>query len=475
MKKIILALILIASYVLVNAQLQFDALTFSPKFPKAGQTVNFKYDATLSPLIDEKKVDVVVYIFSTSNYKVLEPKTIKSGKTYSGSFKLDSNTNCIAFGFSADKEKDANTGKGYIVPVYTAANTPVKDYYSSMNNLQSGYGEYLFGMSNDAAKGLASLEEGIRQFPDLKADPMFFGSYLRAVNTVKKKDAPPIILSELQQFENRGNLTETGYSTLIQWYTKDKRKEKSDSLTAAMKAAFPDGSWKKSELGMNFNKEKDPAKKLELYNDYIAKYPPAADNKFVIDNFKSQLANAYANAKDYAAFNQWNKDLSKAAQASNNNNIAWAMAEAGENLEEAKKMSAVATGWAKNETLKPAEKKPDYATNKQWEEQRKYQYAMYADTYAFILYQTGDFKNGLPYAKDAAVSAKNKNAEYNERYSLLLEKVMPAATVKKEIEQFVKDGAASTKTKELLKKLYTAEKKSDAGYDEYLTGNGCQT
>ena len=165
MKKIFLALILLASYVLVNAQVQFDALTFTPKFPKTGQTVNFKYDAALSPLIDEKKVDVVVYIFSTSNYKVLEPKTLKAGKTYSGSFKLDSNTNCIAFGFSADKEKDANAGKGYIVPVYAANNAPVKDYYSSMNNLQSGYGEYLLGMSNDAAKGLASLEEGIKQFP----------------------------------------------------------------------------------------------------------------------------------------------------------------------------------------------------------------------------------------------------------------------------------------------------------------------
>jgi thiol-disulfide isomerase/thioredoxin len=47
-------------------------------------------------------------------------------------------------------------------------------------------------------------------------------------------------------------------------------------------------------------------------------------------------------------------------------------------------------------------------------------------------------------------------------------KITPTALAKKEIEQFVRDGAASSKTKELLKELYIAEKKSDAGYAEYL-------
>ena len=131
-------------------------------------------------------------------------------------------------------------------------------------------------------------------------------------------------------------------------------------------------------------------------------------------------------------------------------------------------MSLSATTYAKTEFQKPTEKKPDYLTNKQWQGQRKNQYGMYADTYAFIMYQTGDYKTGFSYAKDAAAASEFKNTEYNERYSQLMEKVLPAATVKKEIEQFVKDGAASSKTKAILRTLYVAEKKSDAGYDNYL-------
>ncbi len=58
--------------------------------------------------------------------------------------------------------------------------------------------------------------------------------------------------------------------------------------------------------------------------------------------------------------------LDKATMATNDNNIAWGMAEADESIEDAKKMSASATAYAKAEMLKPTEKKPETATTKQW-------------------------------------------------------------------------------------------------------------
>ncbi|MBK8494198.1 MAG: TlpA family protein disulfide reductase [Chitinophagaceae bacterium] len=98
----------------------------------------------------------------------------------------------------------------------------------------------------------------------------------------------------------------------------------------------------------------------------------------------------------------------------------------------------------------------------------KHGYGMYADTYAYILYNMDDYKNGYQYAKESAIINEFKNAEYNERYAQLLVKVMSAPVAKKEIEQFVKAGTATSKTKGLLKEIYVNEKKSDAGYTEYL-------
>ena len=180
------------------------------------------------------------------------------------------------------------------------------------------------------------------------------------------------------------------------------------------------------------------------------------------------MALAYGKAKDFKSYYEWSKGLSKAIVASNNNNLAWEMAEADENLEEAKKMAADASSYSKNELQHPTEKKPDEYTAKQWEDQRKSSYAMFGDTYAFILYKLGDYKTAYPIAKEAATINKLKDAEYNERYAMLAEKVIPTADAKKLIAQFVKDGVATAKVKEALKNLYIKENRSDNGFDAYL-------
>ena len=197
-------------------------------------------------------------------------------------------------------------------------------------------------------------------------------------------------------------------------------------------------------------------------------YPPNKEERPLVGVFKKSIAAAYHKEKNYDAFKIWSKSMSMADKSSLYNNEAWDMALAKKDLIYAKQISYEATTWAKKEMVTPTEKKPDYFSKKDWERERKSQYAMYGDTYAFILYQLGDYKNGFQYAKEAAAINEFKNAEYNERYAQLLLKVMPAATAKKEVEQFVQDGVASSKTKALLKDLYVAEKKSDKGYEDYL-------
>lgn len=92
---------------------------------------------------------------------------------------------------------------------------------------------------------------------------------------------------------------------------------------------------------------------------------------------------------------------------------------------------------------------------------------MYADSYAFILYQLGDYKAGLPYAKEAATINELKDAELNERYALLAQKELPAAAATKLIEGFIINDNATAKTKEALKELYTQKNKNEAGFDVY--------
>jgi pentatricopeptide repeat protein len=468
MKKVFFTLALFICILQLTAQVTFTALIFSPQHPQANSKISFEYNSNYTPLIRQKNIEIIVYLFSDKGQKVVEPKTTNVAGIYKGILQLDSNTTAIAFSFVADKEKDINGSKGYIIPIYNNTKQPVDGYYTAACNLQNGFGENLFGMQTDAAKGLAILEDGIKINPALKSKPQFLGQYISMIIKVKKKDGIPIIYEELKWFEEKGNLTEAGYNTLIQAYSRNKRKEKADSLTSSMKSAYPNGDWQKNEAGMAFNKEKDAAKKKILFDEYVAKYGADEKNKFFVDNFKGQLALAYAQAKDYTNYKILTKQMNKGAMAMSYNSVAWTKAEKGEELTMVKGMAQEATAYAKSEILKPTQKKEEYFTNKQWEENRKNTYAMFGDTYAYILYQLGDYKTGLPIAKEAATINKLKDAEYNERYALLAEKAMPLAESKKLIEGFVRDGAANSKIKEVLKSLYKTEKKSETGFDDYL-------
>jgi thiol-disulfide isomerase/thioredoxin len=469
MKKIIFTLGFLVFIMQLSAQVTFSALSFSPQYPQANTKVNFEYNSNYSPLIRQKNIEIVAYLFSEKGLKIVEPTTKNNTGIYKGILQLDSNTTAIAFTFGTDKEKDINSSKGYIIPIYTNKKIPVEGYYSSACYLQNGLGESLFAMETDPAKGLALLEENIILNPKIKNNPEFFNQYLSVLGKAKKKEAAPIIASELQNFESKGNLTEHGYNILIERYARDKKKEKADSLTAAMKTAYPNGEWKINELSMVFYKEKDVAKKKTLFDEFVNKFGLDEKNKFLLDNFKGQLAQTYAEAKDYRSYKALTKQMNKATMASTHNNVAWGMAEKGEDLAMAKEMAQEATAYAKAEITKPTEKKQDYITNKKWEESRKGNYAMFGDTYAFILYQLGEYKTGLPIAKEAATINKLKDAGYNERYALLAEKAMPMVESKKLIEGFVKNGAASAKTKEILERLFNKEKKRENGaFETYL-------
>jgi len=176
--------------------------------------------------------------------------------------------------------------------------------------------------------------------------------------------------------------------------------------------------------------------------------------------------------KDYENFKKSIVDLNitdKTDLAGLYNSAAWEMQKTSENLPLAEEISRLATAYTKEAWQNPT-KKPDYYTQKQWEENNKYTYAMYADTYGMVLYRMGEYKKGLPYAKESAVIInKGKSPDQNNTYALLAEKALPKKQYTKELEQFIKDGKSTSEIKDILKRAYVKDKKSEAGFDDYIT------
>ncbi|HZI69183.1 MAG TPA: TlpA disulfide reductase family protein, partial [Hanamia sp.] len=77
---------------------------------------------------------------------------------------------------------------------------------------------------------------------------------------------------------------------------------------------------------------------------------------------------------------------------------------------------------------------------------------------------------GFRFSEEAALKIeKGKNADENNTYALLAEKVLPARKYVPQLEQFVKEGKATSSVKDILKRAYIKKHKSEKGYDEYIT------
>ena len=473
METIFLLFISILAVAVLPAQPNFTALQLNPVYPGQNSGVEFVYNQSLSSLIRKEPIKVAVYLIG-KEIKAMEPTLKHYGSNYKGSVQTDSTTNAIAFVFYAGEEKDVNANKGYVVPVYNNKKEPVRGYYGAAANLWGGgMSDYFLGIEANTGVALMVLEEGIAKDPQLKYDPEFLGNYFNFLSRAKKKEAKHLITKELQLFAAKPNLSEIDYTLIAQWYDRFKEKNVADSFRNIMKTTYPKGNWVKADatnaLVLSLRAKKPADEKKAQVEEFLKQN--SSDNQESIKEFlQQQVANAYVQEKNWKGLFEYAKNLTAASRASMFNNVSWNMAEEGiENIQEAKRMSYEATSWAENEVKAPTEKKPAMLTGLQWEEQRKRNFAMYADTYAFILYQNETYKEGLPYAKSAATYNKFADAEYNERYALLAEKALPASEAQKLIEGFVKSGKASAKTKAALKNIYVKEKGSDTGYAAYLT------
>ena len=268
---------------------------------------------------------------------------------------------------------------------------------------------------------------------------------------------------------------EVDYSNLENLYMLAKLPEQQKFVIGVKKEKFPNGRWVISETLQKYSQEKDIDKKKEMLIDIIAKTETDENWKGIKQNlgyYKTQIPQAYLAKKDYVNFKKSIEELNitdKTELASLYNNTAWEMQKTSENLVLAEELSRFATTSAKDSWQNPG-KKPDYYTQKQWTENNRYTYALYADTYGMVMYRMGEYKKGLSYAKDAAmVVNKGKDPDQNNTYALLAEKALPKKQYVKELEQFVKDGKSTSEIKDILKRAYVKDKKSDAGFDEYIT------
>lgn len=467
-KKQFFTALLLLGVITVTAQKKF---TYSPEKPRAGDVITFTYEPAGDIANTIKVVDGVIYQVGKQGNKADDIVMEKKAGKYTGTITTDTATNFLYLGFSADKKFDNNFNEGYYIQFYEN-DKPREGSYSSLAGFYQYSGRQV-GLDANNEKALAAYEKEFELYPDNKKNNLY--SYVRLQTLLKKDDAPKIVQKEIESLVKSGLKEEIDYSNLENLYTLAKLPEQQKFIAGVKKEKFPNGRWTVSDVLQKYSQEKDVEKKKAILNDIISKTETDENWKTVKPNlgyYKSLIPRTYLANKDYDNFKKSIADLNitdKTELAGLYNSAAWEMQKTSDHLPLAEEFSGLATTYAKEAWQNPG-KKPDYYTQKQWTENNKYMYAMYADTYGMVLYRMGQYKKGLTYAKESAMTVNNgKDPDQNNTYALLAEKALSKKQYVKELEQFVKDGKSTSEIKDVLKRAYVKNKKSESGFDDYIT------
>lgn len=458
-------------FVAVTTQAQ-QKFTYTPEKPKPGDVITFTYEPAGDIANTIKPVEGIVYQNGMAKRTADDIVLQKSAGKYSGSFTIDTGMHFIYLSFSADKKFDNNFNDGYTIILYND-DKPRDGAYMALSGFYQYWGRQL-GVDRNNEKALAAMEKEFELYPDNKKKYLI--SYVSTLAAIKKDDAPKIVQKEIESLLKAGLKEETDYSNLESLYQLAKSPEQMKFVSSVKKEKFPNGKWVVNETLNKFYQEQDIEKKKILLAEISNKIETDENWKYLkpnLPNIKAQIAYAYLAKKDWPNFKQAVADANiedKAQLASLYNSAAWEMQKTSDNLPLAEEFSKFATNYYKEQWKNPTAKKPDNMTQKQWTENNKYMYAMFADTYGMVMYRMGEHKKGFPYAKDAAIVVNNgKDADQNNTYALLAEKVLPKKQYVKEIEQFVMDAKSTSEMKDILKRAYVKDKKTEAGFDEYIT------
>jgi thiol-disulfide isomerase/thioredoxin len=480
MKKLFLVIFALMAGMISSGQ---DNFTFTPIHPKPGDMIRITYQPAGDIANTKLKVEAVLYLYRSSGMKADDLPLTGSGKSYEASIATDTSTNFIQLGFYSDKTFDNNFNTGYTIQLWNGDKI-CKGSYASL-------GEYYMnnckrtGVETNLEKALDGFEKERSFYPENERASEW--SYYYLLGKLKKDELQGILEKEIESSMKNGLAKEEDYRRLEMLYEDAKLPSQANFISSVKKEKFSEGEWKIREVVLHLYSETDTGRKTELAKTILSNIE--TDPGWKKYNDKSHIGNPSQEfslkqfcqnilIQVWAANRQW--DLLRQQQTTFSdkgklagiyNDLTWSMQEKNTDLEQAAELSAWAVETAKKETFAPTGPKPDEITTKEWANQHVNSYAMYADTYAMIQYKLGNYSKGFPYAEEAAITInKGQEADQNNTWSLLAEKVLPAGKCKAQLEQFVKDGKATSSVNEVLKRLYTEEKKTDAGFKDYIEG-----
>ncbi len=469
MSKLLLAALLLFSLETIGQTAIWKNITITPTVPKPGETVTIEYDWLNSPLRNASEIELVVATLTDKNPETQGIALSNVTGRLVGTFTIPATAQAMALGFHSGERWDNQHGEGYFVSLYGADGKVLPENRAAQAVLFVTNGAALFDLSPKPVVANEWLDESFRQQPALR--PKYLTNYISNLTRIKRGDAgKPEALALLAELEAAPSASEKDLLTAVRQYEFLQAMDKSNALKEKIRATFPKGIFVQQEKRGVVANQVDLATRETMIEEFAKEFPPQNEaDRRNIDMLRSTLALKWFETKEMEKFRWQAATLTPSARASLYNNVGWTLGEKDEELGWARMLSQEATEWARMEVTAASQPKPGNLTQKQWLEERKFQYATYADTYAYLLDKTNEPAPAAELQAKAVEITEGKNEEMNERLCLYLERAN-APDFRARLEIFLAQGHASAKMKEQFKRVFLASNNNEKAYTDYASG-----
>jgi len=446
----------------VRAQ-ENQVATISPGTPKIGDEITVTYNpkAKGATLRDAKEISLEALAMRETDLPVLiETPMRKEAKVWRASFKLtDEKSRLILLRFVSDDQKDDNGENVWNILVYGTDGKPLKGAHLQRASFlrQGSFLEFRHQKDIAAAKTEVAKEREL--YPDnWHATTLLWDIMLRENPSDETKAR---IKEELAKLYESQKDDEEVVSTLLYWFEQTGQKDRADEIRKAAIAGNPKGKIAESARRSEIYAEKDPAKRVELLERFLADFPQKGRS---LDDYQRQLVYFCIQAEQYDKADSILESMHK-PDGGMYNEIAWPLIEKGERLEKA-------VAWAKKgvDLLRnpDPDSKPSYYSNKQWKQSQENNLGYILDTYALGLFKLGRAQEAEKAYEEAYALTKGGEAEINEH---LVECYVKNGKFEKAMEvcaDCIRKGKSTERMIEFYKAAYVKAKGSDKGFDEAL-------
>lgn len=392
-----------------------DSLWVTPANPQPGSQV------TIHVTSDKKNLEGGFYsIAPKTALQAQELVLHKDGNAWVGTASVPDTATCIV---ASVRDASGKALAAVAAGLSGADGQPLADGYNGLAFAYSSSGEYLFGMKadDDLAKKYRNLH-----WAAIAGQLHTFSDKVSYALEYKKDTA--LAFKEMAGLPLDSNAKEEDYTQAASLAPRLKNKPLGEVLTNLRNQKYPHGAWKKNSYLTRISAAKDGPAKEKVVTEFDAEFLGNAGKV-------SAGSTAWSNAlhQQVAEYYAREGDMSKAVTfipagsggttiAMIYNDIAWYSGLADKSIPEATALSKAAL-----DTLTALEQsgrgKPSYFTQAQYARNLKASYGMYSDTYGYLLYKNGDYKNAYKYEGIAFHSSPDVEKDIVERYHMTMEKV----------------------------------------------------